>query len=96
MRNLALYAQENRHSELGHEVKVFFSLALMLVGAIATYFFAMDIYGIFLYESEEGSQGITLVDWLYIVSPFILSLAVIFVGWRLYRSIPKTTMVEKK
>jgi hypothetical protein len=95
MRNLALYAQENRHSELGHGVKVFFSLALMVVGAIATYFFAMDIYGIFLYESEEGSQGITLVDWLYIVSPFILSLAVIFVGWRLHRSIPRRNPAEK-
>jgi hypothetical protein len=95
MRNLARYAQENRHSELGHEVKVFFSLALMMVGAIATYFFAMDIYGIFLYESEEGSQGITLVDWLYIFSPVILSLAVIFVGWRLYRSIPRTNPAEK-
>jgi hypothetical protein len=80
---------------LGHEVKVFFSLALIVLGAIATYFFATDIYGIFLYESEEGSQGITLLDWLYIFSPVAVSLAVIFVGWRLYRSIPKTTMVEE-
>ena len=77
-------------------MKQFLSLALMVVGAIATYFFATDIYGIFLYESEEGSQGITLLDWLYTFSPVAVSLAVIFVGWRIYRSIPKTTMVEKK
>jgi hypothetical protein len=80
---------------LGHEVKVFFSLALMVVGAIATYFFATDIYGIFLYESEEGSQGITLIDWLYIFSPVVISLAAIIGGWLLYRSIARATPAEK-
>lgn len=87
--------KKKRQGNWGHSVKVFFSLTLMVVGAIATYFFATDIYGIFLYESEEGSQGITLVDWLYIFSPVVVSLAVIFVGWRLYRSIPRTNPAER-
>lgn len=75
-------------------MKKFLSLALMIVGAFMTLVTAYEVYGIYLYESEGGNQGITAADWLFIVGPTILSIAAVFVGWRLYKSIPEKPYSE--
>jgi hypothetical protein len=75
-------------------MKKFLSLALMIGGALMTLVTAYEVYGIYLYESEGGNQGLSAADWLFIVSPTILSLAAVFVGWRLYKSIPEKPYSE--
>lgn len=71
-------------------MKVFFSLALIAGGLLMALFFAYDSYWLFF-----GIEGLEILGYLYLGSPIIFSLVVAFVGWRLYRSIPRTSSSDR-